>query len=33
MFILTFALVAIYVARANAVHDAMVEACAKGEQS
>jgi uncharacterized membrane protein (DUF485 family) len=33
MFIFTFALVAIYVARANSVHDAMVKACAKGEQS
>jgi len=33
MFVFTFALVAIYVARANRVHDAMVEACAKGEKS
>ncbi|MCP3724311.1 DUF485 domain-containing protein [Paraburkholderia sp. CNPSo 3272] len=33
MFVFTFALVAIYVARANGVHDAMVEACAKGEKS
>jgi uncharacterized membrane protein (DUF485 family) len=33
MFVFTFALVAIYVARANGVHDAMVEACATGEKS
>lgn len=33
MFVFTFALVAIYVARANGVHDAMVEACAKGRTS
>ncbi|MGY6126000.1 DUF485 domain-containing protein [Paraburkholderia strydomiana] len=33
MLVFTFALVAFYVWRANGVHDAMIEACAKGERS